>query len=139
MTGSPVRRPLGALVLLAAHALGAAGAATAQPAKPEYLPYAEFASEDTAAANAVKRGYNATVLRYNQSLYDYHLVLDQHDRLVDLYGSGTATSGERQKARAQATTLRARLGALRREVTSRAAAVDQAARRAAAAGVDLRP
>lgn len=139
MTRSPARRALCALVLLAAHALGAPGAATGQPAKPEYLPYAEFASEDTPAANALKRGYNATVLRYNQALYDYHLVLDQHDQLVDLYGSGTASAADRQKARAQATALRARLGALRREVMSRAAAVDRAARRAAAAGVDLRP
>jgi hypothetical protein len=123
---------------LAAALLTSAAAVAAQqagpPIKPSYLPYAEFATDDTPQNVGLKRAYNEAVQRYNQSLYDYHVTLEKHDRLVETY-NGSIDPMERKKAREEAEALRARLGALRRDVTSRAAGVDEAARRAAAGGV----
>jgi hypothetical protein len=126
---------LGLLVLVAAGAVSV-GAVTAQPAKPSYLPYAEFAAEDTPQRLGLKRSYNEAVQRYNQTLYEYYVALEQHDRLVEAY-NGSADSAARKKNRDEAEALRAKLGLLRREATTRAAAVDEAARRAAAAGLTL--
>jgi len=124
--------------LLAATVLAVGGGLDAEPAKPQYLPYAAFTAEDTAERIGLKQAYNDAVLRYNDGLYDYHVTLGKHDQLVELY-NGSTDPVERQKARDQAAPLRAKLATLRGEVTSRAAAVDQAARRAAAAGVSIKP
>ena len=125
-----------AAAALAAFLLTLAAAAAAQPAKPNYLPYAEFAADDGAQAIGLKRAYNEAVHRYNQSLYDYHVTLEKHDRLVDLYNT-SADAAAKKKARDEAEALRARLATLRRDVLSRAAAVDEAARRAAAGGITI--
>ena len=113
-----------------------AGPAPAQTAKPKYLPYAEFRAADAPADLVLKKAYNEAVQRYNQALYDYHVTLERHDQLVDLY-SRSADPAERDRARADATPLRARLDTQRREAQGRARAVDEAARRAASAGVTL--
>ena len=64
------------------------------------------------------------------------MTLGQHDQLVEQHNrAGTPT--EQEKARADAAPLRAKLQTLRRDVTSLAAAVDQARRRASQAGVTL--
>lgn len=120
------------VLVLALVGMGAA----AQPAKPDYLSYAEFSADDTPQKVALKRAYNDAVQRYNQALYEYHVTLEQHDRLVDAHNS-TTDPAERKKTREEAEALRAKLGGLRREATSRAATVDEAARRAAAGGVSL--
>lgn len=125
-----------AAALLVLIVLTSGGPLDAAPAKPEYLPYAEFTTADTPPQITVKQAYNEAVLRYNQALYDYHVLLEKHDQLVELY-NGSSNPSERQKARDEATPLRAQLAAQRREVTNRAAAVDQAARRAGAAGVSI--
>ena len=103
---------------------------------PQYLPYAEFASEDTAAQQSVKQGYNDAVERYNKALYDYHVTLGQHDQLVEQHNRAQ-TPAEQEKARADAAPLRAKLPTHRRDVTSLATAVDQARRRASQSGVTL--
>jgi hypothetical protein len=126
----------GARRLLAALLLSLAVTAGAQPAKPKYLPYVEFAADDSPQAVGLKRGYNDAVQRYNQALYDYHVTLDRHDRLVEQYNA-SADPAQKRKARDEAETLRTRLAALRRDVLARAAAVDEAARRAAAGGVTI--
>jgi N12 class adenine-specific DNA methylase len=126
----------GAAGVLTALVLVLAVEAGAQPPKPGYLPYAEFAAADPAQAVGLKRAYNEAIQRYNQSIYDYHVTLEKHDLLVDAHNRSTDTA-ERKKTREEAETLRARLTALRRDVTTRAAAVDEAARRAVAAGVTL--
>jgi ribosomal protein S12 methylthiotransferase accessory factor YcaO len=126
--------------LVAALAVGLATAvAGAQgAARPQYLPFAEFASTDSASHLAVKQAYNEAVERYNKALYDYHTTLGQHDQLVEQH-SRAGTLAEQEKARADAAPLRAKLQTLRREVTSLAAAVDQARRRASQSGVTLTP
>ena len=126
------------VVVLLAFATGAAAqpATPDQKAAPAYLSYAEFSPEDTAAKVVLKRAYNEAVQRYNQALYGYHVTLEKHDRVVDVHNQATDPA-ERKKAREEAEALRARLAALRREVTSRAAAVDEAWRRAAAGGVTI--
>jgi hypothetical protein len=129
-------RTLGGLLAAALAAIVLAGPAVAQLTKPNYLPFAEFTAGDSPERTAVKRGYNDAVNRYNQALYEYHVTLENHDRLVDAY-NGSTDPAERKKVRDEAEALRARLATLRREVTNRAAAVDQAARRAAAAGVSI--
>ncbi|MBI3457070.1 MAG: hypothetical protein HY002_14935 [Candidatus Rokubacteria bacterium] len=121
---------------VAAALLAVAGWVIAQPAKPNYLPYAEFRSDDTPQSVALKRGYNETVQRYNQDLYDYHVTLEAHDRLVDIHNRSTDPA-ERRRARQDAQALRAKLNALRGDVMTRAAAVDEAVRRAAAGGVTI--
>jgi N12 class adenine-specific DNA methylase len=126
----------GAAGVLTALALTLAATAGAQHAKPNYLPYAEFAGNDTPQAVGLKRSYNEAIQRYNQALYDYHVTLEKHDLLVDVHNRSTDTA-ERKKTREEAEALRARLTALRRDVTTRAAAVDEAARRAVAGGVTL--
>jgi hypothetical protein len=126
----------GAAGVLAALALVLAVTAGAQPAKPNYLPYADFASDDSPPALGLKRAYNEAVQRYNQSLYDYHVTLEKHDQLVDMHNRSTDTA-ERKRTREEGDVLRTRLTALRRDVTTRAAAVDEAARRAVASGVTL--
>ncbi len=126
-----------ALALLAA-GLAFAASVEAQPAKPQYLPYVDFSQQEPANHVAVKKAYNEAVQRYNQGLYDYYATLEKHDRLVDL-GNTSADPGERQKARDEAAPLRAKLTSLRGEITRLAAAVDQAARRASAEGVSVRP
>jgi 2-hydroxychromene-2-carboxylate isomerase len=78
------------------------------------------------------------VERYNKALYDYHVTLGQHDQLVEAHNRA-GTTAEQEKARADAAPLRAKLQTLRREVTSLAAAVDQARRRASQSGVTLTP
>ena len=122
--------------VLAALLLALAVAASAQPAKPKYLPYVEFAPEDSPQAVGLKRGYNDAVQRYNQALYDYHVTLDRHDRLVEQYNASVDPAGKR-KTREEAESLRGRLATLRRDVLTRATAVDEAARRAAAGGVSI--
>ena len=111
-------------------------AAAQEPQRPQYLPYTEFASDDAASHLAAKQAYNDAVERYNRALYEYHVILGQHDQLVELHNHA-GTPAEQDKARADAAPLRAKLQTLRRDVTTLAAAVDQARRRAAQAGVTL--
>jgi hypothetical protein len=106
-------------------------------ARPQYLPFAEFSADDTASHVATKQAYNEAVERYNKALYDYHVVLGQHDQLVEQASRPQTTPAEREKARTDAAPLRAKLQTLRGEVTSLAGAVDQARRRASQAGVTL--
>ncbi len=126
-----------ALALLAT-GLALVASVEAQSAKPQYLPYADFSQQEPANHVVVKKAYNEAVQRYNQGLYDYYATLEKHDRLVDL-GNTSADAVERQKARDEAAPLRAKLTSLRGEITRLAAAVDQAARRASAEGVSVRP
>lgn len=114
------------------------GSAHAQPlpTKPEYLPFAEFSTADTPQQASLKQAYNEAVQRYNQTLYDYLVTLERHNRLVDVHNA-SADPAEKKRAREEAQPLRAKLEDLRRTVTARAAAVDQAARRAAAGGVSI--
>jgi hypothetical protein len=129
---------VGVLVALAP-LIGAGTRAQTPPAqRPEYLPFAEFASDDSAAQQSAKRSYNDAVERYNKALYDYHVTLGQLNQLVDTY-NGAGTGAEREKARADAAPLRAKLEALRRDAVTLAAAVDQARRKASQAGVTLTP
>ena len=104
--------------------------------KPQYLPFADFAPDDSATQVSAKQAYNDAVERYNKALYDYHVTLGQHDQLVDA-GNRATTPAEREKARADAAPLRAKLETLRKDVTSLAGAVDQARRKASQAGVTL--
>jgi hypothetical protein len=113
-----------------------AGPAAAQTAKPDYRPYAEFRAADAPADVVLKKAYNEAVQRYNQALYDYHVTLERHDQLVDLYNR-SGDPAVRDRARADAAPLRARLETQRREAQGRARAVDEAARRAASSGVAL--
>jgi hypothetical protein len=106
------------------------------PQRPQYLPYAEFASNDTASHLAAKQAYNDAVERYNRALYEYHVTLGQHDQLVELHNRA-GTPAEQEKARADAAPLRAKLQTLRRDVTTLAAVVDQARHRATQSGVTL--
>lgn len=133
---SGLQRLLGSLVvglaLLANHAARAQGS---QAPPPQYLPFSEFAADDSAAQRSAKQAYNDSVERYNKALYDYHVTLAQINQLADVHNSPTATVAERDKARADAGPLRSRLEALRREVNSLVAAVDQARRKATQAGV----
>ena len=132
------RALVGLLVGLAA-LTGAGAGAKAQPpqaARPQYLPFAEFAPEDSTQRVSAKQAYNDAVERYNKALYDYHVTLSQHDQLVDA-GNSAGTPAEQEKARVDAAPLRARLQTLRREVTALAAGVDQARRKARQAGVSL--
>jgi hypothetical protein len=124
----------GALALLVA---ALAVPALAQPTRPNYLPYADFSGDDSGQVVTLKRAYNDAVQRYNQGLYDYHVTLERHDRLVDLHNR-TIDPAEQKKAREEALALRTRLGSLRRDVSSLAKAVDEAWARAAAAGVSIR-
>ena len=126
----------GAAAGLAFLVLALAGDAGGQATRPDYLGYTEFAPDDTPQAVALKRAYNEAVHRYNRSLYDYHVTLEKHDRLVDLHNR-SVDPAEQKKARDEATVLRNRLATLRRDVTASAAAVDEAARRAAAGGIGL--
>lgn len=130
------RRADGVAAALALVVWALAGLAGAQATRPNYLGYAEFAADDPPPAVALKRAYNEAVHRYNQSLYDYHVTLEKHDRLVELHNRSTDPS-EQKKAREEATGLRGKLATLRRDVTARAAAVDEADRRAAAGGVTI--
>ncbi len=132
-TRAVVRATAAGLAILV---LAPAGPASGQAARPNYLGYTEFAADDAPQAVALKRAYNDAVHRYNQSLYDYHVTLEKHDRLVELHNR-SVDPAEQKKARDEATVLRNRLTTLRRDVTANAAAVDEAARRAAAGGVSL--
>ncbi len=136
MTSARALAPGAAASVLAALVLTLAATVGAQPAKPNYLAYAEFAADDAPQAIGLKRAYNEAVQRYNQSLYDYHVTLEKHDLLVEAHNR-SADTAERKKAREEAEALRARLAALRRDVTTRAAAVDETARRAVTAGITL--
>ena len=123
-------------------ALGVGSVASAQcpqsqsqtPA-PQYLPFSEFATDDSEIQRSARQAYNDAVERYNKSLYDYHVTLGQVNQLADLYNCPTATPVERDKARADATPLRTKLDSLRRDATTFAAAVDQARRKASQTGV----
>jgi hypothetical protein len=106
------------------------------PQRPQYLPFAEFASDDTASHLAAKQAYNDAVERYNRAIYDYYVTLGQHDQLVELHNRA-ATAAQQEQARADAAPLRAKLQILRRDVTALAAVVDQARRRATQAGITL--
>jgi hypothetical protein len=117
-------------------ALAGPGATAQGPQRPQYLPFAEFAPDDTASHLAAKQAYNDAVERYNKALYDYYVTLGQHDQLVELHNRA-GTPAEQEKARADAAPLRAKLQTLRRDVTTLAVAVDQARRRANQAGVTL--
>jgi hypothetical protein len=128
------RRLVGLVVGIAALAGSLAGAQTAP--RPQYLPFAEFASDDTPGHVEAKQAYNAAVERYNKALYDYHVTLGQHDQLVDVYRRA-GTPGEQEKARAEAAPLRTKLETLRKDVIGLAASVDAARRRASQAGVTL--
>jgi hypothetical protein len=114
----------------------AASAQDPKSPKPQYLPFADFAPDDSATQVSAKQAYNDAVERYNKALYDYHVTLGQHDQLVEQY-SRAGTPADREKARADAAPLRARLQTLRRDVTALATTVDQARRRATQAGVTL--
>jgi hypothetical protein len=127
---------IGLLAGLAALAGPGAKAQAPQAPLPQYLPFAEFASEDSAPQVSAKQAYNDTVERYNKALYDYHVTLGQHDHLVDT-GNRAGTPVEQEKARADAAPLRAKLQTLHRDVMALAASVDQARRRASQAGVTL--
>ena len=127
---------VGLLVGLAALGGPDARAQGPQAPSPQYLPFAEFASEDSAPQVSAKQAYNDAVERYNKALYDYHVTLGQHDQLVDVYNRA-GTPAEREKARADAAPLQARLQTLRRDATTLAAAVDQARRKASQVGVPL--
>jgi hypothetical protein len=65
------------------------------------------------------------------------VTIDKHDQLVELYNR-SPNPAERDRAKAEAAPLRARLATLRRDVVARARELDEAARRAAAAGVVLK-
>jgi hypothetical protein len=135
MSGGP--RPLvDVLVGLAVLVASGAPAQGPQAQRPQYLPFAEFTSDDSAVQLSAKQDYNDAVERYNKTLYDYHVTLGQHDQLVDVYNRA-GTAAEREKARAGAAPLRAKLQALRHDVTVRAVAVDQARRTANQVGVTL--
>jgi hypothetical protein len=108
---------------------------SAQSPAPQYLSFSEFAADDTDVQRAARQAYNDAVERYNKTLYDYHVTLGQVNQLADTYNCPTATPSERDKARADATPLRAKLDTLRRDATTLAAAVDQARRKASLAGV----
>jgi hypothetical protein len=129
-----LRRRLGivAATIFALHA-----GVAAQPAKPNYLGYEEFSPRDTPERIAAKGEFNQAAQRYNQALYEYHVTLERHDRLVEIHNDGATDPAERKKAREEAEALRAKLGELRREVTTRAAKVDEARRRAAALGLSI--
>jgi hypothetical protein len=124
--------------LLAGLSVGMVAIAGAQtPPRPQYLPFAEFATDDTSAHVTAKQAYNDAVERYNKALYEYHVTLGQHDQLVDLYNRSGTPAAQQDKARADAAPLRAKLQTLRGEITRLAAAVDDARRRATQAGVTL--
>ncbi len=108
----------------------------AQSPRPQYLPFADFGPDDSAAQVTAKQAYNDAVERYNKALYDYHVTLGQHDQLVEQH-KRAGTPADQEKARADAAPLRAKLQTLRRDVTALAATVDQARRRATQAGVTL--
>ena len=127
---------IGLLTGLAALAGPGAEAQTPQAPRPQYLPFAEFATDDSAPQVSAKQAYNDTVERYNKALYDYHVTLGQHDQLVDA-GNRAGTPAEQEKARAEAAPLRAKLQTLRRDVMAWPRAVDQARRKASQAGVTL--
>jgi hypothetical protein len=129
---------VGVLVGLAPLIGSGAPAQGPQDQRPQYLPFAEFASDDSALRRSAKQAYNDAVERYNKALYDYHVTLGQHDQLVDVYNRA-GTPAEREKARADAAAFRAKLQTLRHDVTNLAAAVDQARRKASQAGVTLTP
>jgi hypothetical protein len=125
---------VGLWIGLAAVAGHGARAQNSQALAPQYLQFAEFAPGDSPPQVSAKQVYNDAVERYNKALYDYHVTLGQVNQLVDAYGQA-GTAAERDKARADAVPLRAKLETLRREATTLAAAVDQARRNAAQAGV----
>ena len=137
MTGREVVRQV-AVLALAASVLGVPVVVPAQSTKPNYLPFAEFSPADTQAQIDFKKAYNDAAERYNKVLYDYHATLEQHDRLVELYRA-SSDPAERQRAKDEAAPLRAKLASLRRDAAASFGAVDQAARRAEAAGVSIRP
>jgi multidrug efflux pump subunit AcrA (membrane-fusion protein) len=132
-------------VLLTGALLGVSGVAAqrATPiqaptaSKPSYLPYADFTGTDSPVDVTLKQAYNTAVQRYNQALYEYHVTLDKHDQLVELYNRSTSPA-ESDQAKAEAAPLRARMATLRRDVVARARELDEAARRATAAGVMLK-
>jgi hypothetical protein len=128
--------------LLTGIALAGAGAGaeaqTPQAPRPQYLPFTEFATDDSPPQVTAKQAYNDTVERYNKALYDYHVTLGQHDQLVEA-GNRAATPAEQEKARAEAAPLRAKLQTLRRDVMALAGSVDQARRKASQAGVTFTP
>ena len=128
---------LGGAALLVGSVARAQCPQSTPPQAPQYLPFSEFAAEDTEAQRSARQAYNDAVERYNKTLYDYHVTLGQLNQLADMNNCQTATPSERDKARADAAPLRAKLQTLRRDVTSLAAAVDQARRRASQSGVTL--
>jgi hypothetical protein len=127
---------VGGLAALTALAAPGAHAQAPQAPRPQYLPFAEFASDDSAPQVSAKQAYNDAVERYNKALYDYHVTLGQHDQLVDVWARA-GTPAEREKARADAVPLRAKLQTLKSDVTALAAQVDQARRKASQAGVTV--
>ena len=127
---------VGLVVWLGAVAGAAAQTPTPNAPRPEYLPFAEFGSDDVAAHVAAKQAYNDAVEKYNKALYDYHVTLGQINQLADVH-NGSGTLAEREKARTDAAPLRTKLQTLRKDVTSLAGAVDQARRRASQAGVTI--
>ena len=133
-----MRRRLVVLLALSALAGLVTGVGAQAPAapRPQYLPFAEFVSDDSASQISAKQAYNEVVEKYNKALYDYHVTLGQHDQLVDA-GNRATTPAERETARADSAPLRAKLETLRKDVTSLAGAVDQARRKASQAGVTL--
>jgi hypothetical protein len=108
-----------------------------QAPAPQYLPFSEFAADDSTAQRSARQAYNDSVERYNKALYDYHVTLAQINQLADMHNNPTATVAERDKARADAAPLRTKLETLRRDVTGLVASVDEARRKASQAGVTL--
>jgi hypothetical protein len=124
------------LVALVGSGVSAQGPPGPQSQRPQYLPFADFAPDDSPPQVSAQQAYNDVVERYNKALYEYHVTLGQHDQLVEQYNRG-GMPADQEKARAEAAPLRAKLQTLRRDVTALAASVDQARRRAAQAGVTL--
>jgi hypothetical protein len=125
-------------VVLTVAALSPVLAGAAEPIKPAYLPFAEFSPEDTREQIAARRDYNLAIRAYNQALYEYHVTLERHDRLVEVYNAATTDPAERKRAREEAERLRFTMGQLGQDIQARASQVDQAWRRAADTGLTIR-
>jgi hypothetical protein len=107
-----------------------------QTPAPQYLPFSEFSADESTGQRSARQTYNDAVERYNKALYDYHVTLGQVNQLADAFNQASTVT-ERDKAKADAAPLRVKLESLRRDATALAAAVDEARRKAAQAGVTI--
>ena len=121
---------------MAALAGPGAEAQAPQAPRPQYLPFAEFATDDSATQVTAKQAYNDAVERYNKALYDYHVTLGQHDQLVEAGNrAGDAGRAGEGAGRCGPPPGEAPDPSPRRHGPGRA--VDQARRKASQAGVTL--